>query len=130
MKKLLDIDGDGDIDVDDLYMLMGGFIGIAKYAIEERQARVRMMVVLIVLGSAMAIGSGLNVLGYTTINSDTYWAIAGLIIVIEAFLVLLSIREGMDYNKDGSVDLKDILDYVKRQKAKEAEEDGTQERDA
>lgn len=128
MKKLLDIDGDGDLDIDDLYMLMEGVLGIVKFAMEKQQARVRMMVVLIILGVTMVLGSGLNVLGYTTINSDTYWLIAGLIIVIEAFLVLLSIRESMDYNKDGSIDMKDILDYVNRQK--EAEEDGSQERDA
>lgn len=63
--KLLDFDEDGDVDLDDVAFLL----------IRHEW--------LFVAGLLITIGSMGNVLGYSNIDSDLFWAFAGLGMILE-----------------------------------------------
>jgi hypothetical protein len=63
--KLLDFDEDGDLDLDDVAFLL----------VRHEW--------LFVAGVLITIGSMSNVLGYTNIDSDLFWAFAGLGMALE-----------------------------------------------
>ena len=69
-KKILDLNDDGKIDMEDLKHLL------LRYEI------------ILVGGLLLIILPVLNTIGYITVSSDTFWVLAGIVITAEAVLEL------------------------------------------
>ena len=69
-KKILDLNDDGKIDMEDLKHLL------LRYEI------------ILVGGLLLIILPVLNSIGYITVSSDTFWVLAGVVITAEAVLEL------------------------------------------
>jgi len=74
MKKLFDFNGDGKVDKEDFKHL------ILRYEI------------ILIGGLALIVLPILNSMGIITVDSDTFWVLAGIVISAEAVLEIIQAR--------------------------------------